>query len=159
MIILQVIAAEGEQKVKGLAMTRLYTSCVFPNDHASQIKIWSILSTLVCNISLLFVWWNIWATMHQASRALKEAASVIQQSPQALQVLESWNWMYGWMGSYPFLRLFWPLNNNDDEDALFSKITMFFFFQLRYLQTLNSISAEHNSTIIFPMPIGSQTLR
>jgi len=25
--------------------------------------------------------------------------------------------------------------------------------QLRYLQTLNSISAEHNSTIIFPMPI------
>jgi hypothetical protein len=28
-----------------------------------------------------------------------------------------------------------------------------FFFQLRYLQTLNSIAAEHNSTIIFPMPI------
>ena len=27
-------------------------------------------------------------------------------------------------------------------------------FQLRYLQTLNSISAEHNSTIIFPVPIG-----
>jgi hypothetical protein len=27
------------------------------------------------------------------------------------------------------------------------------FFQLRYLQTLNSIAAEHNSTIIFPMPI------
>ena len=26
-------------------------------------------------------------------------------------------------------------------------------FQLRYLQTLNSISAEHNSTIIFPMPM------
>ena len=26
-------------------------------------------------------------------------------------------------------------------------------FQLRYLQTLNSIAAEHNSTIIFPMPI------
>ena len=26
-------------------------------------------------------------------------------------------------------------------------------FQLRYLQTLNSISAEHNSTIIFPVPI------
>merc|ERR1719510_605396 len=25
--------------------------------------------------------------------------------------------------------------------------------QLRYLQTLNSISAEHNSTIIFPVPI------
>ena len=28
-----------------------------------------------------------------------------------------------------------------------------YFFQLRYLQTLNSISAEHNSTIIFPMPM------
>ena len=27
--------------------------------------------------------------------------------------------------------------------------------QLRYLQTLNSIAAEHNSTIIFPMPIRS----
>ena len=26
-------------------------------------------------------------------------------------------------------------------------------FQLRYLQTLSTISAEHNSTIIFPMPI------
>merc|ERR1712156_1024191 len=25
--------------------------------------------------------------------------------------------------------------------------------QLRYLQTLNSISAEHNSTVIFPVPI------
>ena len=28
-----------------------------------------------------------------------------------------------------------------------------FFLQLRYLQTLNSISAEKNSTIIFPFPI------
>merc|ERR1719471_2079925 len=26
-------------------------------------------------------------------------------------------------------------------------------FQLRYLQTLNSISAENNSTIVFPVPI------
>ncbi|XP_071797626.1 mechanosensory protein 2-like [Asterias amurensis] len=44
-----------------------------------------------------------------ASRALKEAADIIAQSPNALQ--------------------------------------------LRYLQTLNSISAEKNSTIIFPLPI------
>lgn len=29
--------------------------------------------------------------------------------------------------------------------------------QLRYLQTLNSIAAEHNSTIIFPMPINLAT--
>ncbi|KAF2352599.1 Band 7 domain [Trinorchestia longiramus] len=45
----------------------------------------------------------------RASRALKEAADVINESPAALQ--------------------------------------------LRYLQTLSSISAEHNSTIIFPLPI------
>jgi erythrocyte band 7 integral membrane protein len=46
---------------------------------------------------------------HKASRALKEAADVINESPAALQ--------------------------------------------LRYLQTLTSISAEKNSTIIFPVPI------
>ncbi|KAK2715214.1 hypothetical protein QYM36_010012 [Artemia franciscana] len=45
----------------------------------------------------------------KASRALKEAAEVIAESPAALQ--------------------------------------------LRYLQTLNAISAEKNSTIIFPLPI------
>ncbi|CAD5114794.1 DgyrCDS3835 [Dimorphilus gyrociliatus] len=45
----------------------------------------------------------------KASRALKEAAEVMQDSPSALQ--------------------------------------------LRYLQTLNTISAEKNSTIIFPLPI------
>ena len=44
-----------------------------------------------------------------ASRSLKEAAEVIAESPQALQ--------------------------------------------LRYLQTLSAISAEKNSTIIFPLPI------
>ncbi|CAH1962872.1 unnamed protein product [Acanthoscelides obtectus] len=45
----------------------------------------------------------------KASRALKEASDVINESPVALQ--------------------------------------------LRYLQTLNNISAEKNSTIIFPLPI------
>ena len=45
----------------------------------------------------------------KASRALKEAADIITESPAAIQ--------------------------------------------LRYLQTLNSISAEKNSTIIFPLPI------
>ena len=45
----------------------------------------------------------------KASRALKEAADVMVESPAALQ--------------------------------------------LRYLQTLNTISAEKNSTIIFPLPI------
>jgi len=46
---------------------------------------------------------------HKASRALKEASEVLQESPSALQ--------------------------------------------LRYLQTLSTISAEKNSTIIFPLPI------
>lgn len=46
---------------------------------------------------------------HKASRALKEAADILNESSSALQ--------------------------------------------LRYLQTLNQISAEKNSTIIFPMPI------
>lgn len=45
----------------------------------------------------------------KASRALKEAADVMMESPAAIQ--------------------------------------------LRYLQTLNSIAAEKNSTIIFPLPI------
>jgi len=46
---------------------------------------------------------------HKASRALKDAADIINESSSALQ--------------------------------------------LRYLQTLTQISAEKNSTIIFPMPI------
>lgn len=46
---------------------------------------------------------------HKASRALKDAADIINESPSALQ--------------------------------------------LRYLQTLTTISAEKNSTIIFPLPI------
>ena len=45
----------------------------------------------------------------KASRALKEAADVIMESPAAMQ--------------------------------------------LRYLQTLNMVAAEKNSTIIFPLPI------
>jgi len=45
----------------------------------------------------------------KASRALKEAADTLSESPAALQ--------------------------------------------LRYLQTLNSISSEKNSTIIFPLPM------
>ena len=38
-------------------------------------------------------------------------------------------------------------------DTWFSFPNKFFVFQLRYLQTLNSISAENNSTVIFPVPI------
>ena len=62
---------------------------------------------------------------HKASRALRQAAEVIMDSPAALQVFR--------------------------KVSLVS--TDFSNFQLRYLQTLNSISAENNSTIVFPMPI------
>ena len=41
--------------------------------------------------------------------------------------------------------LFWPYTRT------------YSLLQLRYLQTLNSIAAEHNSTIIFPMPINLAT--
>ena len=63
---------------------------------------------------------------HKASRALRQAAEVIIDSPAALQVATN-------------------LNLNKSIPILFS--------QLRYLQTLNSISAENNSTIVFPVPI------
>ena len=62
----------------------------------------------------------------KASRALREAADVISESPSALQVYHQ-----------PFI--FYLFHQK--------------LFQLRYLQTLSSISAEHNSTIIFPMPM------
>ena len=60
---------------------------------------------------LTIVWFQVIAAEGEqnASRALKEAADIISESPAALQ--------------------------------------------LRYLQTLTSISAEKNSTIIFPLPV------
>lgn len=65
----------------------------------------------------------------KASRALREAADVISESPAALQV---------------------SAINLDQREC---RYIILFVWQLRYLQTLGSISAEHNSTIIFPMPI------
>ena len=64
---------------------------------------------------------------HKASRALRDAAEVIADSPAALQVYQT-----------------------PHESQKFSP-------QLRYLQTLNSISAENNSTIIFPVPIDTMS--
>ena len=65
---------------------------------------------------------------HKASRALKHAAEVIIDSPAALQVYY-------------------------DNRSIISKLSLSFNVQLRYLQTLNSIAAENNSTIVFPVPI------
>ena len=62
---------------------------------------------------------------HKASRSLHQAAEVIMDSPAALQVV--------------------------CIDFHFRIIPI--IIQLRYLQTLNSISAENNSTVIFPVPI------
>ena len=70
-----------------------------------------LICLLDCLLICLFVCLQVVAAEgeQKASRALKEAADVINESPAALQ--------------------------------------------LRYLQTLNQISAEKNSTIIFPIPI------
>jgi len=62
---------------------------------------------------------------HKASRALRHAAEVITDSPAALQ----------------------------ENKYKLSILTNISFLQLRYLQTLNSISAENNSTVVFPVPI------
>ena len=66
---------------------------------------------------------------HKASRALRHAAEVITDSPAALQVV--------------------TLN----VTLQITPHKTYFSSQLRYLQTLNNISAENNSTIIFPFPI------
>ena len=64
---------------------------------------------------------------HKASRALKHAAEVIVDNPAALQVSVIAQHR---CGNYQL-----------------------YLLQLRYLQTLNSISAENNSTIVFPVPV------
>lgn len=66
---------------------------------------------------------------HKSSRALAHAAEVIAQSPAALQVRKAF--FLGTAQGRPCS----------------------FICKLRYLQTLNSISAEKNSTIVFPVPI------
>ena len=66
---------------------------------------------------------------HKASRALRHAAEVIMENPAALQV------------------------NSDIIQNKYIFEIFYFPKQLRYLQTLGSIAAENNSTIVFPVPI------
>ena len=77
----------------------------------------------------------------KASRALREAAETIADSHSALQV-------------YTILHTFYHMTINiyrtNPHASIYTNINT---FQLRYLQTLNSISAEKNSTIIFPFPM------
>ena len=61
---------------------------------------------------------------HQASRSLRHAAETINECPSALQV------------------------NSRQTGRVLHILS-----QLRYLQTLSNISAENNSTIVFPVPI------
>ena len=79
----------------------------------------------------------------KASRALREAAETIADSHSALQV-------------YTILHTFYHMTRTiniyrtNPHASIYTNINT---FQLRYLQTLNSISAEKNSTIIFPFPM------
>ena len=75
---------------------------------------------------------------HKASRALRQAAEVIVDSPAALQVFICLH----------FANIETNGANNQELLQIFCNL-----FQLRYLQTLNSISAENNSTVIFPVPV------
>jgi len=72
--------------------------------------VYTVITPMIFNSATVLLLQVIAAEGEQkASRALKEAADVIAESPAAIQ--------------------------------------------LRYLQTLNTISAEKNSTIIFPLPV------
>ena len=76
---------------------------------------------------------------HKASRALRHAAEVIVDSPAALQVKLNCHFFGRQLVGCVMVFIADPL------------LTV--CFQLRYLQTLNSISQENNSTIVFPVPI------
>ena len=72
----------------------------------------------------------------KASKALKEAADIIAESPSALQVID----IHRMELDCPFIvqTIGWRSH---------------FCLQLRYLQTLNTIASEKNSTVIFPLPM------
>ena len=84
---------------------RNFFKCVLPN-----LKSW-ICPCIIYNLLYISFFQQVLAAEgeQRASRALKEAADIMAQSPAAIQ--------------------------------------------LRYLQTLNSIAAERNSTIVFPLPM------
>lgn len=79
----------------------------------------------------------------KASRALREASEVIGDSPAALQL------RYLQVCIYQFVFYFYL--------RVLSLLTIIFFFFFNHFQTLNTISAEKNSTIVFPLPIDMLT--
>ena len=82
---------------------------------------------------------------HKASRALRHAAEVIMENPAALQVRPNTTAIVINM-EQPYSALIFLCLTGCYQSYL--KL-----LQLRYLQTLNGISAENNSTIIFPVPV------
>ncbi|KAK3088154.1 hypothetical protein FSP39_015446 [Pinctada imbricata] len=83
----------------------------------------------------------------KASRALKEAADVIMESPAAMQLryLQTLNMVVAAEGEQKASRAL-----KEAADVIMESPAA---MQLRYLQTLNMVAAEKNSTIIFPLPI------
>lgn len=78
----------------------------------------------------------------KASTALKEASMVIAESPAALQLR--------YLQVCVCLFFFVSLNFLHDS---WIGVLMIISFNVRCVQTLSTISAEKNSTIIFPLPI------
>lgn len=106
------MAAEAEASREARAKVRAVVEDLLSISHSTSLKI--KIKKIVgngCKADYCLCLFQIIAAEGEmnASRALKEAALVIDEAPSALQ--------------------------------------------LRYLQTLNSIAAEKNSTIIFPLPI------
>ena len=86
----------------------------------------------------------------KASRALREASEVIADSSSALQLrylqvcFSQW---YEKLIDHVYSIIYIDVNFSDS----YSKRCIFYY--LFIFQTLNNISAEKNSTIIFPLPI------
>ena len=82
---------------------------------------------------------------HCVSNAHEHFQRATQMTFKVSQTSLSWNeWQKDWILPPSFFK-----RNAHQNTSIVSST----YFQLRYLQTLTSISAEKNSTIIFPLPI------
>ena len=82
----------------------------------------------------------------KASTSLRNAANIISENKGALQVGKK-------VISWSCKRCVHITKERHLGGCHKSHAKKDFFLQLRYLQTLNNISAENNSTIIFPVPV------
>ena len=105
---------------------------------------------------MLIIGWQVIASEgeQKSAKALMEAARIMASSPSALQLRQFLMMMmmmmmiasifppcHDYKGWECVIIIFPPSDCDDDEN------------NSRYLQTLHSISAEKNSTIIFPLPM------